>query len=125
MKTVRNLIENGGDIHHIFPKEYLKSNGFEKKQHNQDGNFVYLDTPVNISIGKKAPNEYFKLAFEQCETGVIKCGSIIDINKLRENLRMNCIPESVCNMDYNNYSEFLEERKKLMALKIKKYYGSL
>ena len=123
--TVRNLIENGGDIHHIFPKEYLKSNGFEKKLYNQEGNFVYLDTPVNISIGKKAPNEYFKLAFEQCETGIIKCGSITNLDKFKENLRMNCIPESVKNMDFNNYSEFLEERKKLMALKIKTYYENL
>ena len=41
------------------------------------------------------------------------------------NLRMNCIPESVKNMDFNNYSEFLEERKKLIALKIKTYYENL
>ena len=123
--TVRNLIENGGDIHHIFPKEYLKSFGFDKKKYNQEGNFVYLDTPVNISIGKKAPNVYFKEAFEQCDAGIIKCGSITNIAKLKENLEMNCIPITVKDMDYNNYSDFLEERKKMMALKIKKYYESL
>lgn len=33
----------------------------------------------------KAPNEYFKIAKEQCETKVIKCGSIMDIEELRRN----------------------------------------
>ena len=56
--TVRELITLGGDIHHIFPKEYLKENGFEKNKDNQEANYVYLDRPVNISIGKKSPKDY-------------------------------------------------------------------
>ena len=123
--TVRELINLGGDIHHIFPKEYLKANGFEKNKYNQEGNYVYLDRPVNISIGKKAPNEYFKLAVEQCETKEIKCGAITDIVKLKENLAVNCIPFSVVDMTYENYEDFLAERRKLMAEKIKNYYYSL
>ena len=123
--TVRELINLGGDIHHIFPKEYLKSNGFEKNKYNQEGNYVYLDRPVNISIGKKAPNEYFKLAIEQCETKEIKCGAITDLEKLKENLTINCIPFSVVDMTYENYEEFLVERRKMMAEKIKKYYYDL
>lgn len=123
--TVRELINLGGDIHHIFPKEYLKANGFEKNKYNQEGNYVYLDRPVNISIGKKAPNEYFKLAVEQCETKEIKCGAITDLDKLKENLAVNCIPFSVVDMTYENYEDFLAERRKLMAEKIKNYYYSL
>ena len=123
--TVRELITLGGDIHHIFPKEYLKSNRFEKNKYNQEANYVYLDRPVNISIGKKAPKEYFALAVEQCTTKEIKCGAITEIEQLKENLAMNCIPFSVVEMDYHNYEDFLVERRKLMAEKIKNYYNSL
>ena len=42
---VRELID-GGDVDHIFPKEYLKQNQYEKSQYNQDGNYAYLDTQV-------------------------------------------------------------------------------
>ena len=123
--TVRELIELGGDIHHIFPKEYLKENYFEKNKYNQEANFVYLDRPINISVGKKAPNEYFKIAFEQCETKKKNCGEIIDIEELKHNLRINCVPLSIVNMTFENYEEFLEERRKLMADKIKNYHYSL
>lgn len=123
--TVRELITLGGDIHHIFPKEYLKENGFEKNKYNQEGNYVYLDRPVNISIGKMAPKIYFSLAFEQCSTGEIKCGAITALDQLKDNLATNCIPLDVVNMDYTNYENFLDERRKLMAKKIKDYYYSL
>ena len=122
---VKELIELGGDVHHIFPKQYLEDHGFEKTQYNQEGNYAFLDRPVNESIGKKAPNEYFKIAKEQCDTKVIKCGSITDIEELKRNLAMNCVPEDVWDMDYSRYNEFLEKRRMLMAEKIKKYYYSL
>lgn len=123
--TVSDLILNIGDVHHIFPKAYLKKNGFEKSKYNQDGNYVYLDTQVNKSIGEQSPSTYFKKAFEQCETKEIKCGSITDLDKLKKNISDNCIPEDVVNMDYTNYEEFLEKRRTLMAKKIKDYYYSL
>lgn len=123
--TVRELILLGGDIHHIFPKEYLKSNGYEKSQYNQEGNYVYLDRPVNISIGKKSPKEYFSLAIKQCETKGIVCGSIVDKQQLLNNLRSNCIPETVVDMEEDRYQEFLSERRQLMAQKIKEYYYNL
>ena len=123
--TVRYLIEIAGDVHHIFPKEYLKSNGYEKNMYNQEGNYAYLDTQVNKSIGKKAPCEYFAEALKQCDTKEVTCGSITSVDELRENLKANCIPFDVCNMSHSDYSLFLEQRRKLMAEKIKKYYYSL
>ncbi len=121
---VRELID-GGDVHHIFPKDYLKSNGFEKSLYNQEGNYAFLDTQVNKSIGKKAPNEYFHEALEQCKTGIITIGSITDYDQLMANLKTNCIPTDVFEMDYTRYSEFLEKRRAMMAKKIRKYYESL
>lgn len=121
---VRELID-GGDVHHIFPKEYLKANGYEKSLYNQEGNYAFLDTQVNKSIGKKAPNVYFPEARKQCETGIITIGSITDANQLMENLRINCIPEEVFEMDHTRYAEFLEKRRIMMAKKIREYYEAL
>ncbi len=41
------------------------------------------------------------------------------------NLEQNCIPESIFEMTLDNYPQFLEERRKLMAQKIEKYYKAL
>ena len=123
--SVRYLIEMAGDVHHIFPKEYLKANGFSRNQYNQNANYAYLDTQVNKSIGKKAPNVYFAEAVKQCDTKQITCGSITDIDVLKANLTANCIPFEVCGMDHTSYEAFLAERRKRMAQKIKDYYYSL
>ena len=123
---VRDLITTIGDVHHIFPKKYLQSNGItEKAKYNQIANYTYLDTQTNISIGDKAPNDYFKTVFEQCETKTLKFGNIIDIDVLKDNLRTNCIPEDIIYLNADIYENFLLERRKLMAKKIKKYYYSL
>ena len=123
--SVRYLIEMAGDVHHIFPKEYLKANGFSRNQYNQNANYAYLDTQVNKSIGKKAPNVYFAEAVKQCDAKQITCGSITDIDVLKANLTANCIPFEVCGMDHTSYEAFLAERRKRMAQKIKDYYYSL
>ena len=122
---IKELIELGGDVHHIFPKQYLKDNDFEKNRYNQEANYVFLDRPINVSIGKQAPNIYFNKALTQCQTGEFVCGSIKDKEELKRNLQMNCIPEDIFEMDYTRYNEFLEKRRTLMADKIKRYYYSL
>lgn len=123
---VRDLITTMGDIHHIFPKDYLQKSGItEKSKYNQIANYTYLDTTTNIAIGNKAPNEYFKMVFEQCDSKLPKYGNISDISILKNNLIANCIPEGIQDMDASNYDQFLLERRKLMAKKIKNYYYSL
>lgn len=123
--TVRELISLGGDVHHVFPKQYLIEHKYEKNMYNQDGNYAYLDRPVNESIGKRAPKDYFNAARQQCETKVAQCGSIVDEKQLMENLAVNCIPEDVFDMEDTDYPIFLEKRRFLMAQKIRKYYESL
>ena len=86
---VRDLITTMGDIHHIFPKAYLQKNGItDKSKYNQIANYTYLDTQTNISIGEKAPNEYFNTVFEQCVSKELKFGNISDIALLKENLNI-------------------------------------
>lgn len=123
---VRELILLGGDVHHIFPKQYLRDNHFDKSLYNQEANYVYLDRPVNIAVGKKAPKEYLKEMEARCLANTDdKSGLIYDIDKFKENLQTNCVPIEAIDMDFNSYEEFLEMRRKLMAAKIKKYYYSL
>lgn len=48
-----------GDIHHLFPKGYLADHGVvDRVEQNQVANFVVLETPINIRIGKLAPSDY-------------------------------------------------------------------
>ena len=122
---VKELIETIGDVHHIFPKAYLKKCNYEKGLYNQEANYAYLDTQANKSIGEKPPKVYLNMALKQCDTKVIECGSITDKNQLIKNLEVNCIPQEAFNMDESQYAEFLDARRKLMAKKIRTYYNSL
>jgi hypothetical protein len=123
---VENLITIMGDVHHIFPKEYLKANNItDRSKYNQVANYVFLDPQLNISIGKKAPDEYFGLAHKQCETKVKSIGTIIELPDLMNNLAGNCIPNHVFEMQYEHYEDFLLMRRKMMAQKLKNYYFSL
>lgn len=122
--TVENMVDHRGDIHHLFPKEYLRANGFERGDYNQIANFVYAQSEINIKIGKKAPKDYMSKVISQVEGGDLKYGGIIDKNNLFENLKQNCIPEGFELMEFGDYDNFLQERRKLMAKKIKDYYFS-
>ena len=123
--SISDLILHKGDIHHIFPKNYLKKNGYSRGQYNQIANYVLMQSEINIAIGDHAPEEYFKEIYKQCNNGDLKYGGIHSIDELKENLRQHCIPEDIDQMDKEDYQDFLEKRRKLMSQKIKKYYESL
>ena len=123
--TVNDLISHAGDIHHIFPKDYLKKSGMKRGDYNQIGNYVYMQSEINIKIGNKAPKDYFAKIAEQCKGGTAKYGGICDIETLKENLRMNCIPEGIFELDLDDFEEFLKQRRVLMAQKMRDYYFSL
>ena len=97
----------------------------EKSKYNQIANYTYLDTQVNKAVRDDSPNTYFSKVFKQCETGIPVYGNITDKALLIKNLQQNCIPETILQMEHTNYEEFLTERRKLMAQKIKNYYYSL
>jgi len=123
--TVSDLITYRGDIHHIFPRDFLKKNGMERGKYNQIANYVYMQQEVNIAVGNKAPDAYFSEVLEQCHGGALKYGGISSLDELHENLKSNCVPESIFTMTLDHYDEFLKERRKLMAQKMKEYYFSL
>jgi hypothetical protein len=123
--TARELIEVKSDVHHIFPRDYLKKNGLVRSQYNQVANYAVAQSEINIAIGNREPQVYFTQLLEQCQGGPKYYGNITDPNELRENLRQNCIPDGMERMTVEGYPAFLEERRKLMAQKIKTYFGSL
>lgn len=97
------------DKHHIFPKNYLTKVGYETdRERNQIANFTYLDYNTNIYIADKPPKEYIhefkeKLGAAQYE---LSC-------------QQNGLPE---NFEQLEYTEFLRQRRVLMARIIKKAY---
>jgi hypothetical protein len=123
--TVMDLLLNRSDVHHIFPRKYLKDQGLQRGQYNQIANFVLAQSEINIAIGAKAPKIYFSELHSQCQGGEKKYGGITDIDKLRENLKINCIPEDIFTSLAVDYDRFLIERRKLMAAKIKIYFQQL
>lgn len=125
--TVRDLID-ASDVHHIFPKNYLQKIDHlnNRSIYNQVANYTFLDTPINIAVGDKAPNVYFKEAFESAKNEGKVFGYPMTVEELKENLIQNCIPLEIVDWDYNDYqSKFLVERRKLIAKKIENYYKSI
>ena len=119
--TVRDLFAGQRDIHHIFPKNYLSKSGVSENQHNQLANLVVMQREINGAIGDTAPIEYFLRLQDGCGDGVPTYGGIDNSEELQENLDAHCIPEGV----FDNYDEFLKERRKLIVAKIRDYYFSL
>lgn len=123
--TVADLITHRGDIHHLFPRSYLKKHGMSRGQYNQIANLAYMQQEINIKVGDAAPNVYFNRVLEQVDNGDYLYGAIHSREALGENLDMHCIPDSIFDMDVNHYADFLAERRVLMAEKIRRYYQSL
>ena len=122
---VSDLISQRGDVHHIFPKNYIKKKFNSRRDYNQIANYVFTQTEINIAIKDDPPNKYFAKLKEQCSGAKPKYGGIIDMTVLKENMSQNCIPETIFDMVDDDYFEFLKQRRVLMANKIKLYYQSL
>jgi hypothetical protein len=123
--TVRDLILNKSDVHHIFPRNHLKKQGLNRGRYNQIANLAIAQSEINIAIGDKAPEVYFKELVKQCQGGKKKYGGITDKEQLQANLQMNCIPDWILANEAPDYEKFLDERRHLMAAKLKAYFKSL
>lgn len=123
--SVLDLLLNRSDVHHLYPKNHLKKQRLSRGRYNQIANFVLAQSEINIAIGDKPPERYFGELVEQCQGAPLRYGGISDLTTLRANLEMNCIPESVLDEKIPTYDEFLMERRRLMALKIKSWFEAL
>ena len=111
-KFTADTINEQGNIHHIFPKAYLRKNGFKQSEYNQVANYVWITQPRNLEIGDRAPKDYMT----DMETTKYHSG---------ENDQANAIPKDLNELDYHQYDHFLNERRKLMAQNIRRFFNSL
>ena len=123
--TVQDLLLNRSDVHHLFPRKYLKDQGLQRGQYNQIANFALAQSEINIAIGAKAPRVYFEELLKQCQGGKKKYGGITDLDDLKDNLRQHSIPEGIFNHLADDYDQFLKERRQLMAAKLREYFNLL
>lgn len=122
---VENMIDHRGDIHHIFPKDYLKKEGLTRGKYNQIANYTYMQSEINIKVGNRSPKEYFDVLKEQLNEGKLIYGGITNEVELNNNLTVNCIPISIKESSFDDYEDFLKTRRILMTEKIKSYYQNL
>ncbi|AZR74361.1 hypothetical protein BBF96_13765 [Anoxybacter fermentans] len=100
------------DLHHIFPKNYLKKFGItDVKNINQIANLIYLEYKENINISDKPPREYW-----------LELTSSLTDEEKNEILKKYDLPQNFWELEYNT---FLKERRILMAKGIKEYFKSL
>jgi hypothetical protein len=123
--TVLDLLTNRSDVHHVYPRGHLKKQGLSRGRYNQIANFVLAQSEINIAIGAKAPELYFKELAQQCNGGAKRYGGIANFEEMRANMRMSALPESLLDGNIPNYEDFLAERRSLMAQKIKTWFEAL
>lgn len=115
---VSKLFEPGTDgnrksleKHHLFPKAYLKSQGYSDSRINQMANYAFIDWKDNMEILDAAPYVYYPVVCQGRSEEAIK--------KMEEE---NALPHGWETMAYE---DFLVERRKLMAAKIKEAFDIL
>ena len=91
--------------HHLFPKAYLKKLGYTDAKINQMANYAFIDWKDNMAILDDAPSVYYPI--------VCNGMTLEQIQTMEEE---NALPHGWETM---TYEEFLVERRKLMAAKIK------
>jgi hypothetical protein len=90
------------EVHHIFPKAQLYKHKFRKAEVNALGNFCFLTKDTNLDISDRLPEEYFP-AVERAHPGA---------------LASQWIPTDPALWKIENYREFLEARKALLATEL-------
>jgi len=122
---VSSLIQTHGDIHHIYPRNYLKKKGLPRTKYNQIANFTLTQQEINIKIGDKAPGIYMTEVRDQVNGGKLKYGDITSESLLKKNLEANCIPLAMLDKGEMDYEDFLSERRSLMAARMREHFLNL
>jgi len=97
------------EVHHIFPKALLYKHDYDKSEVNSIANFMFLTKETNLLISDKNPEDYFE-EFENKNPGV---------------LESNWIPMDKNLWKVENYNQFLEKRRELLAASANDFLNSL
>lgn len=99
---------NKNEYHHIFPKDFLSKQDYEKSDINRNGNICMLNLGNNRTISNSAPREYFNLIDKYL--GQEKF-NILESNFINDEA-YNCALR-------NDYEGFINARNKLIVKKAK------
>ena len=115
---VSKLFEPGTDgnrksleKHHLFPKAYLRSQGYKDSMINQMANYAFIDWKDNMDILDDAPSIYYPIV----------CAGRSE-EEILQMEKENALPHGWEKM---KYEDFLVERRKLMAARIKEAFEQL
>jgi hypothetical protein len=97
------------EVHHIFPKAFLYKEGYNKADVNAVANFCLLTKDCNLEISDKEPSVYLP-HYERLHPDV---------------LASQWIPQDPRLWEPKNYREFLEERRKLLAVAANNFMNEL
>jgi hypothetical protein len=106
------------------PQEASQEAGPHAGRYNQIANFVLAQSEINIAIGDKPPEVYFA-SWPSSATAARRSTAASPTRRAARQPRASCLPESMLDGEIPNYDDFLEERRKLMALKIKAWFEAL
>ena len=100
------------DRHHLFPRAYLAKLGIQdRREVNQVANLALIEWTDNELIGDRPPKEYMPRLRER-----------LSPDELAEMNFWHALPDGWEDMDYH---DFLEARRKLMALVIRRGFEKL
>ena len=120
----RDLIENRGDAHHLYPKNYMRSREYSRGEYNQIANLVLTQQEINIAIGDKPPIKYFAELVMQCSGRDKKYGNITDLSVLKMNMQSHAVPLELLDSEIP-FPEYLELRRIAMAGILKQYFEKM
>jgi hypothetical protein len=122
--SVESLVGIKGDIHHLYPKSYLRKKGLSRSKYNQIANYAITESGINLAISDKAPEKYFAEIADSVADGKAKYGELKNQKELLANLAAHGIPDDVLEISVD-FDDFLENRRSLMASLIKDYFEGL
>ncbi|MBC8394432.1 MAG: DUF262 domain-containing protein [Deltaproteobacteria bacterium] len=96
-------------VHHIFPKSILYEHGYSKAEVNAIANFTFLTQETNLKVSNKNPLEYLE-EYSQKHLGAVES---------------HWIPMDRNLWKTDNYLDFLEARRELLAKAANEFLESL
>lgn len=97
------------EVHHIFPKSKLYEKKYTRPEVNALANFCFLTKETNLVISNRLPEDYFP-EIQQKQPG---------------SLESQWIPNDPFLWKVENFKDFLEERKKLLAAETNRHLAEL
>ena len=125
---VRNLLDS---LYQGYPVGFLiawRNPSVRLKDNSKSsGKRILIDGQQRVTalmvalLGQEVLTKDHELA-DQCNGGAKRYGGIPSIEEMRSSLRMRCRPDGLLGGEIPSFDGLLEQRRKLMAQKIKTYF---